>query len=122
MHPVVHHMDRILGHVKEGEMNDVLRLFLQERRVKVTSRSAFREILHLSIEALGRNSINLDSFIYFYSEAYKQALERNEHEQLERHDRPPTGGILWCHILFPVLDIWAVTRALTRSLSSPVIA
>ena len=103
MHPVVHHMERILEHIKECEMSDVLRLFLQERKVKVTSRSAFREILHLSMEALGRTSINLDSFIYFYSEAYKQALERNE--QLESQDRPPLGGNLWCHILFPVLDV-----------------
>ncbi|KAK2899710.1 DENN domain-containing protein 4C isoform X1 [Channa argus] len=58
-------------------------------------RSIYREILFLSLVALGRENIDVEAFDREYHTAYNQ-LSAEQLKSLENLDRPPTPSVQWC--------------------------
>uniref|UniRef100_A0A667ZL76 DENN domain containing 4C n=1 Tax=Myripristis murdjan TaxID=586833 RepID=A0A667ZL76_9TELE len=61
----------------------------------VNSRSIYREILFLSLVALGRENIDVEAFDREYRSAYDQ-LSPEQLKSLHRIDRPPSSSVQWC--------------------------
>ncbi|XP_041841016.1 DENN domain-containing protein 4C isoform X2 [Melanotaenia boesemani] len=55
-------------------------------------RSIYREILFLSLVALGRENIDIEAF----DREYLQAYDELNTESLHRIDRPPSASVQWC--------------------------
>uniref|UniRef100_I3K700 DENN domain containing 4C n=1 Tax=Oreochromis niloticus TaxID=8128 RepID=I3K700_ORENI len=58
-------------------------------------KSVYREILFLSLVALGRENIDVEAFDREYHNAYKQ-LSAEQLKSLHCIDRPPTPSVQWC--------------------------
>lgn len=58
-------------------------------------RSVYREILFLSLVALGRENIDVEAFDREYHNAYNQ-LSAEQLKSLHCIDRPPTPSVQWC--------------------------
>ncbi|KAH0620096.1 hypothetical protein JD844_014692 [Phrynosoma platyrhinos] len=91
--------------VKSIKMNDVygpmsqilerLNRFPQIKR----QRSLYREILFLSLVALGRENIDIDAFDREYKMAYDR-LTANQVKSTHNCDRPPSTGVMECRKIF----------------------
>ncbi|XP_042330876.1 C-myc promoter-binding protein isoform X2 [Sceloporus undulatus] len=91
--------------VKSIKMNDVygpmsqilerLNRFPQIKR----QRSLYREILFLSLVALGRDNIDIDAFDREYKMAYDR-LTANQVKSTHNCDRPPSTGVMECRKIF----------------------
>uniref|UniRef100_A0A1A8PGU3 DENN/MADD domain containing 4C n=2 Tax=Nothobranchius TaxID=28779 RepID=A0A1A8PGU3_9TELE len=102
--PTDHQEIRILLNtiVRNIQTNDVygpINLLIREikrqpDRVK-RQRSIYREILFLSLVALGRENIDVEAFDREYRQAYDE-LSPEQLKSLQRIDRPPTSSIQWC--------------------------
>lgn len=66
-----------------------------ERDCLVSPRSVYREILFLSLVALGRENIDVEAFDREYHNAYNQ-LSAEQLKSLHCIDRPPTPSVQWC--------------------------
>ncbi|KAM4564825.1 DENN domain-containing protein 4C isoform 2-T2 [Fundulus diaphanus] len=58
-------------------------------------RSIYREILFLSLVALGRENIDVEAFDREYRQAYDH-LSQEQLKSLHRMDRPPSPSVHWC--------------------------
>ncbi|KAJ6662861.1 hypothetical protein lerEdw1_011065 [Lerista edwardsae] len=91
--------------VKSIKMNDVYGPMSQilERLNKCPQikrqRSLYREILFLSLVALGRDNIDIDAFDREYKIAYDRLTE-NQVKSTHRCDKPPSTGVMECRKIF----------------------
>ncbi|XP_062998526.1 C-myc promoter-binding protein [Elgaria multicarinata webbii] len=91
--------------VKSIKMNDVYGPMSQilERLNKCPQikrqRSLYREILFLSLVALGRDNIDIDAFDREYKMAYDR-LTANQVKSTHNCDRPPSTGVMECRKIF----------------------
>uniref|UniRef100_A0A671MMJ1 C-myc promoter-binding protein-like n=1 Tax=Sinocyclocheilus anshuiensis TaxID=1608454 RepID=A0A671MMJ1_9TELE len=65
----------------------------------VRQRSLYRDILFLSLVALGKNSINIDAFDREYKMAYDR-LTPSQVKMTHNCDRPPSAGVMECRRTF----------------------
>uniref|UniRef100_A0AAR2KUV4 DENN/MADD domain containing 4A n=1 Tax=Pygocentrus nattereri TaxID=42514 RepID=A0AAR2KUV4_PYGNA len=79
-------------------MSQILQL-LGTRLGFVRQRSLYRDILFLSLVALGKNSINIDAFDREYKMAYDR-LTPSQVKMTQNCDRPPSAGVMECRRTF----------------------
>ncbi|KAJ8008216.1 hypothetical protein DPEC_G00102500 [Dallia pectoralis] len=77
-----------------GPINLLLREVKRHPEVK-RQRGIYREILYLSLVALGRENIDIEAFDREYRQAYDQ-LSQEQLKALHKMDRPPNGNVQWC--------------------------
>ncbi|XP_015229333.1 PREDICTED: DENN domain-containing protein 4C isoform X1 [Cyprinodon variegatus] len=78
-----------------GPINLLLREIKRHPEGVKRQRSIYREILFLSLVALGRENIDIEAFDREYRQAYDQ-LSPEQLKSLHRMDRPPSSSIQWC--------------------------
>ncbi|KAK2863230.1 hypothetical protein Q5P01_002763 [Channa striata] len=78
-----------------GPINLLIREIKRRPEGVKRQRSIYREILFLSLVALGRENIDVEAFDREYHAAYDQ-LSAEQHKSLELMDRPPTPSVQWC--------------------------
>uniref|UniRef100_A0A3B4WVT5 DENN domain containing 4C n=1 Tax=Seriola lalandi dorsalis TaxID=1841481 RepID=A0A3B4WVT5_SERLL len=78
-----------------GPINLLIREIKRRPEGVKRQRSIYREILFLSLVALGRENIDVEAFDREYRLAYDQ-LSAEQLKFLHRIDRPPTPSIQWC--------------------------
>uniref|UniRef100_A0A8C2GCU8 DENN/MADD domain containing 4A n=1 Tax=Cyprinus carpio TaxID=7962 RepID=A0A8C2GCU8_CYPCA len=79
-------------------MSQILQL-LGTRLGFVRQRSLYRDILFLSLVALGKSSINIDAFDREYKMAYDR-LTPSQVKMTHNCDRPPSAGVMECRRTF----------------------
>ncbi|XP_077085763.1 DENN domain-containing protein 4C isoform X2 [Siphateles boraxobius] len=77
-----------------GPINMLLREIKKHPEVK-RQRSIYREILFLSLVALGKENIDIEAFNREYRLAYNE-LSAEQLKVLSPIDRPPSNGVQWC--------------------------
>uniref|UniRef100_A0A4W3K1M4 DENN domain containing 4A n=1 Tax=Callorhinchus milii TaxID=7868 RepID=A0A4W3K1M4_CALMI len=91
--------------VKSIQMNDIYRPVSQLLEVPSTQpnakrqRSLYREILFLSLVALGKDNIDIDAFDREYKMAYDRLTPRQV-KLTQNCDRPPSSGVMECRKTF----------------------
>ncbi|XP_077174154.1 C-myc promoter-binding protein isoform X2 [Paroedura picta] len=99
------HHEFLRSMVKSIKMNDVYGPMSQilDRLNKCPrfkrQRSLYREILFLSLVALGRENIDIDAFDREYKMAYDR-LTANQVKNTHNCDRPPSTGVVECRKIF----------------------
>ncbi|XP_047433412.1 DENN domain-containing protein 4C isoform X2 [Mugil cephalus] len=78
-----------------GPINLLIREIKQRPEGFKRQRSIYREILFLSLVALGRENIDVEAFDREYRQAYDE-LSAEQLKSLHRMDRPPTPSVQWC--------------------------
>uniref|UniRef100_A0AAY4D8E6 DENN/MADD domain containing 4A n=1 Tax=Denticeps clupeoides TaxID=299321 RepID=A0AAY4D8E6_9TELE len=91
-------LQSVVKSIKRNEvyqpLSQVLKL-LGEKLSFSRQRSLYREILFLSLVALGKNSINIDAFDREYKMAYDR-LTPSQVKLTHNCDRPPSAGVMEC--------------------------
>ncbi|KAJ8262087.1 hypothetical protein GJAV_G00162030 [Gymnothorax javanicus] len=77
-----------------GPINLLLREVKRHPNIK-RQRSIYREILFLSLVALGRDNIDIEAFDREYKVAFDM-LSPEQVKTLARMDRPPSSSVQWC--------------------------
>uniref|UniRef100_UPI00398EF6E5 C-myc promoter-binding protein isoform X5 n=1 Tax=Pristiophorus japonicus TaxID=55135 RepID=UPI00398EF6E5 len=91
--------------VKSIQMNDLYKPMSKILEVLSTQphfkrqRSLYREILFLSLVALGKDNIDIDAFDREYKMAYDQ-LTPSQVKLTHNSDRPPSSGVMECRRIF----------------------
>uniref|UniRef100_A0A3P9AZJ5 DENN domain containing 4C n=1 Tax=Maylandia zebra TaxID=106582 RepID=A0A3P9AZJ5_9CICH len=78
-----------------GPINLLIREIKRRPEGLKRQRSVYREILFLSLVALGRENIDVEAFDREYHSAYNQ-LSAEQRKSLHCIDRPPTPSVQWC--------------------------
>ncbi|XP_039465391.1 DENN domain-containing protein 4C [Oreochromis aureus] len=78
-----------------GPINLLIREIKRRPEGVKRQRSSYREILFLSLVALGRENIDVEAFDREYHNAYNQ-LSAEQLKSLHCIDRPPTPSVQWC--------------------------
>eukprot|EP00064_Thunnus_orientalis_P001143 superscaffoldBa00000074_g1145 len=78
-----------------GPINLLIREIKRRPEGVKRQRSIYREILFLSLVALGRENIDVEAFDREYRVAYDE-LSTEQLKSLHRIDRPPSPSIQWC--------------------------
>uniref|UniRef100_A0A3Q4H169 DENN/MADD domain containing 4C n=1 Tax=Neolamprologus brichardi TaxID=32507 RepID=A0A3Q4H169_NEOBR len=78
-----------------GPINLLIREIKRRPEGLKRQRSVYREILFLSLVALGRENIDVEAFDREYHNAYNQ-LSAEQRKSLHCIDRPPTPNVQWC--------------------------
>ncbi|XP_059337784.1 C-myc promoter-binding protein isoform X2 [Ammospiza nelsoni] len=81
-----------------GPMSQILERLNKWPHVK-RQRSLYREILFLSLVALGRDNIDIDAFDREYKMAYDR-LTASQVKNTHNCDRPPSTGVMECRKIF----------------------
>ncbi|XP_065497384.1 C-myc promoter-binding protein isoform X3 [Caloenas nicobarica] len=81
-----------------GPMSQILEKLNKWPHIK-RQRSLYREILFLSLVALGRDNIDIDAFDREYKMAYDR-LTANQVKNTHNCDRPPSTGVMECRKIF----------------------
>ncbi|ETE60608.1 C-myc promoter-binding protein, partial [Ophiophagus hannah] len=81
-----------------GPMSQILERLNKGPQIK-RQRSLYREILFLSLVALGRDNIDIDAFDREYKMAYDR-LTANQVKNTHNCDRPPSTGVMECRKIF----------------------
>ncbi|XP_064168203.1 C-myc promoter-binding protein isoform X2 [Anguilla rostrata] len=81
-----------------GPMSQVLQLLGDSLGVR-RQRSLYRDILFLSLVALGKDNIDIDAFDREYKSAYDR-LTPNQVKLTHNCDRPPSAGVMECRRTF----------------------
>ncbi|XP_015282626.1 PREDICTED: C-myc promoter-binding protein [Gekko japonicus] len=81
-----------------GPMSQILDRLNKCPQIK-RQRSLYREILFLSLVALGRDNIDIDAFDREYKTAYDR-LTANQVKNTNHCDRPPSTGVVECRKIF----------------------
>lgn len=81
-----------------GPMSQVLQLLGDTLGVR-RQRSLYRDILFLSLVALGKDNIDIDAFDREYKSAYDR-LTPNQVKLTHNCDRPPSAGVMECRRTF----------------------
>uniref|UniRef100_A0AAR2JW09 UDENN domain-containing protein n=1 Tax=Pygocentrus nattereri TaxID=42514 RepID=A0AAR2JW09_PYGNA len=80
-------------------MSQILQHFPKFCHFVIPNRSLYRDILFLSLVALGKNSINIDAFDREYKMAYDR-LTPSQVKMTQNCDRPPSAGVMECRRTF----------------------
>lgn len=88
-----------------GPINLLIREIKRRPEGLKRQRSVYREILFLSLVALGRENIDVEAFDREYHNAYNQ-LSAEQRKSLHCIDRPPTPSVQWCLKCFGAPFIW----------------
>ncbi|CAL1590136.1 unnamed protein product [Knipowitschia caucasica] len=92
-------LNTIVRNIQTNDMYGPINLLLREikRRPEGVKRqrSIYREILFLSLVALGRENIDVEAFDREYRTAYDE-LSPEQLKALHRIDRPPSPSVQWC--------------------------
>nr|AUH27392.1 DENN domain containing protein 4A [Gobiocypris rarus] len=97
--------ERLQSVVKSIQRNDVYQPMSQILQILgtrlgfVRQRSLYRDILFLSLVALGKSSINIDAFDREYKMAYDR-LTPSQVKMTHNCDRPPSAGVMECRRTF----------------------
>ncbi|KAM7377430.1 hypothetical protein PAMA_013964 [Pampus argenteus] len=78
-----------------GPISLLIREIKQRPQGVKRQRSIYREILFLSLVALGRENIDVEAFDREYHQAYNE-LSAEQLKSLHRIDRPPNPSMQWC--------------------------
>ncbi|XP_059210631.1 DENN domain-containing protein 4C isoform X2 [Centropristis striata] len=78
-----------------GPINLLIREIKRRPEGVKRQRSIYREILFLSLVALGKENIDVEAFDREYRQAYDQ-LSTEQLKSLHRIDRPPIPSVQWC--------------------------
>ncbi|XP_018615207.1 DENN domain-containing protein 4C-like isoform X2 [Scleropages formosus] len=91
-------LNSIIRSIQTNDLYGPISLLLREIKkhpdVK-RQRSIYREVLFLSLVALGRENIDIEAFDREYQEAFKE-LSPEQLKALSQIDRPPSSSIQWC--------------------------
>uniref|UniRef100_M4A230 DENN domain containing 4C n=1 Tax=Xiphophorus maculatus TaxID=8083 RepID=M4A230_XIPMA len=92
-------LNTIVRNIQTNDVYGPINLLLREIKRRPDGvkrqRSIYREILFLSLVALGRENIDIEAFDREYRQAYDQ-LSPEQLKSLHRMDRPPSASIQWC--------------------------
>uniref|UniRef100_A0A667Z4S0 DENN domain containing 4C n=1 Tax=Myripristis murdjan TaxID=586833 RepID=A0A667Z4S0_9TELE len=92
-------LNTIVRNIQTNDVYGPINLLIREvkRRPEGVKRqrSIYREILFLSLVALGRENIDVEAFDREYRSAYDQ-LSPEQLKSLHRIDRPPSSSVQWC--------------------------
>ncbi|XP_063053497.1 C-myc promoter-binding protein isoform X2 [Engraulis encrasicolus] len=98
-------LEVLQGVVKSIKRNDVYQPMSQvlqllgDRLGFTRQRSLYRDLLFLSLVALGKNSVNIDAFDREYKMAYDR-LTPGQVKLTHNCDRPPSAGVMECRRTF----------------------
>ncbi|KAL2093256.1 hypothetical protein ACEWY4_010568 [Coilia grayii] len=98
-------LELLQGVVKSIKRNDVYQPMSQvlqllgDRLGFTRQRSLYRDLLFLSLVALGKNSVNIDAFDREYKMAYDR-LTPGQVKLTHNCDRPPSAGVMECRRTF----------------------
>ncbi|KAJ8271275.1 hypothetical protein COCON_G00101340 [Conger conger] len=95
-------LNGIVGNIQKSRVQEPMSLLIQEVQKNPGAkrqRSIYREILFLSLVALGREYIDIEAFDREYREAFEE-LSPEEREVLSPIDRPPSPSVQWCRKCF----------------------
>ncbi|KAI4900140.1 hypothetical protein NFI96_023868, partial [Prochilodus magdalenae] len=91
-------LNSIVRSIQTNDVYSPINLLLREikRRPDVKrQRSIYREIMFLSLVALGRENIDIEAFDREYRLAFDE-LSQEQLKALSPIDRPPSNGVQWC--------------------------
>ncbi|KAL4641559.1 DENN domain-containing protein 4C-like isoform X1 [Arapaima gigas] len=91
-------LNSIIRSIQTNDLYGPISLLLREikRRPDIKrQRSIYREVLFLSLVALGRENIDIEAFDREYQEAFNE-LSPEQLKALSRIDRPPSTSVQWC--------------------------
>ncbi|KAJ8339817.1 hypothetical protein SKAU_G00344500 [Synaphobranchus kaupii] len=91
-------LNSIVKSIQNSDVHTPIGLLIQEvqkRPGAKRQRSIYREILFLSVVALGRENIDIEAFDREYREAFDQ-LSPEKRKILSRIDQPPSSSVQWC--------------------------
>ncbi|KAG7461913.1 hypothetical protein MATL_G00196170 [Megalops atlanticus] len=100
-------LNSIVRSIQTNDVYSPINLLLREvkRRPNVKrQRSIYREVLFLSLVALGRENIDIEAFDREYRVAFAE-LSPEQLKALSRIDRPPSNSVQWCLKCFGALVI-----------------
>ncbi|XP_058480308.1 DENN domain-containing protein 4C [Solea solea] len=92
-------LNTIVRNIQTNDVYGPINLLIREMKRRPEGvkrqRSIYREILFLSLVALGRENIDVEAFDREYQLAYDQ-LSAEQLKSLHRIDKPPTPSVQWC--------------------------
>nr|XP_020444523.1 DENN domain-containing protein 4C isoform X2 [Monopterus albus] len=92
-------LNTIVRNIQTNDVYGPINLLIRELKRRPEGvkrqRSIYREILFLSLVALGRENIDVEAFDREYQLAYKE-LSPEQLKSLHRIDQPPTPSVQWC--------------------------
>ncbi|XP_072232803.1 DENN domain-containing protein 4C isoform X1 [Leuresthes tenuis] len=92
-------LNTIVRNIQTNDVYGPINLLIREAKRRPDGvkrqRSIYREILFLSLVALGRDNIDVEAFDREYRQAYDE-LSAEQLKSLHRIDHPPTPSIQWC--------------------------
>uniref|UniRef100_A0A8D0AGF4 DENN domain containing 4C n=1 Tax=Sander lucioperca TaxID=283035 RepID=A0A8D0AGF4_SANLU len=90
-------LNTIVRNIQTNDVYGPINLLIREikRRPEGVKRSIYREILFLSLVALGKENIDVEAFDREYRLAYNE-LSAEQLKSLHRIDRPPSPSVQWC--------------------------
>ncbi|XP_063326196.1 DENN domain-containing protein 4C-like isoform X2 [Pelmatolapia mariae] len=92
-------LNTIVRNIQTNDVYGPINLLIREIKRRPEGfkrqRSVYREILFLSLVALGRENIDVEAFDREYHNAYNQ-LSAEQLKSLHCIDRPPTPSVQWC--------------------------
>lgn len=92
-------LNTIVRNIQTNDVYGPINLLLREIKRRPDGvkrqRSIYREILFLSLVALGRENIDIEAFDREYRQAYDE-LSQEQLKSLHRMDRPPSASVQWC--------------------------
>uniref|UniRef100_UPI0037E79AB4 DENN domain-containing protein 4C isoform X2 n=1 Tax=Semicossyphus pulcher TaxID=241346 RepID=UPI0037E79AB4 len=92
-------LNTIVRNIQTNDVYGPINLLIREIKHRPEGvkrqRSIYREILFLSLVALGKENIDVEAFDREYRQAYDE-LSAEQLKSLNRIDRPPTPSVQWC--------------------------
>ncbi|KAG9333587.1 hypothetical protein JZ751_011324 [Albula glossodonta] len=91
-------LNSIVKNIQNNDVSgpiDLLHLQLQKYPNGKRQRSIYREVLFLSLVALGRENIDVEAFDREYKQAYEN-MSPEKRKALSQIDQPPSSSVQWC--------------------------
>ncbi|XP_036372451.1 DENN domain-containing protein 4C-like [Megalops cyprinoides] len=91
-------LNGIVRSIQDNDVKAPIDLLLKEVKKNPNAkrqRSIYREILFLSLVALGRENIDVEAFDREYKQAFDE-LSPDKQKVLARLDQPPSSSVQWC--------------------------
>uniref|UniRef100_A0A8C7YX13 DENN/MADD domain containing 4C n=1 Tax=Oryzias sinensis TaxID=183150 RepID=A0A8C7YX13_9TELE len=91
-------LNTIVRNIQTNDVYGPINLLIREKKRRPDvkrQRSIYREIMFLSLVALGRENIDIEAFDREYRQAYEQ-LSPEQLKSLKTIDQPPNSSVQWC--------------------------
>uniref|UniRef100_A0A3P9KW60 DENN/MADD domain containing 4C n=1 Tax=Oryzias latipes TaxID=8090 RepID=A0A3P9KW60_ORYLA len=91
-------LNTIVRNIQTNDVYGPINLLIREKKRRPDvkrQRSIYREIMFLSLVALGRENIDIEAFDREYRQAYEQ-LSPEQLKSLKTIDQPPNPSVQWC--------------------------